>query len=91
MGRSQRSRPKKLAYKLRCIRENFDLTQQEMVKELKWYGLKRERLYAATISQFESGVREPSLLVLLAYSKYSGIPVNSLIDDEIDPFTKPKH
>jgi len=88
MGRSQRSRPKKLAYKLRCIRENFDITQAEMVKELKGYGLRREKLYAATISQFESGVREPSLLVLLAYSKYSGIPVNSLIDDEVDPFTK---
>lgn len=88
MGRSQRSRPKKLAAKLRHIRENFDLTQEQMVKELKAYGLKRERLYAATISQFESGKREPSLLVLLAYSKYSGIPVNSLIDDEIDPFTK---
>lgn len=88
MGRSQRSRPKKLAKKLRRIRENFGITQEQMVKELKGYGLKRERLYAATISQFEGGKREPSLLVLLAYSKYSGIPVNSLIDDKIDPFTK---
>ena len=88
MGRSQRLRPKKLAYKLRRIREEFGLTQTEMVKELKAYRLKRERLYAATISQFESDAREPSLLVLLAYSKYSGIPVNSLIDDEIDPFIK---
>jgi transcriptional regulator with XRE-family HTH domain len=88
MGRSQRLRPKKLAYKLRRIRENFGLTQTQMVKELTAYRLRRERLYAATISQFESDSREPSLLVLLAYSKYSGIPVNSLIDDEIDPFTK---
>ena len=88
MGRSQRSRPKKLAGKLRRIRENFDLPQEQLVQALKAYGLKRERLYAATISQFESGKREPSLLVLLAYSKYSGIPVNSLIDDEIDPFTR---
>jgi transcriptional regulator with XRE-family HTH domain len=88
MGRSQRSRPKHLGRKLRAIRENFDLTQQQMVKELKRFGLKRERLYAATISQFESDKREPSLLVLLAYSKLSSVPVNSLIDDEVDPFTK---
>ena len=86
MGRSQRIRPKKLARKLRSIREHFGVTQEQMVKELKRYGLKRERLYAATISQFEADKREPSLLVLLAYSKYSGIPVNSLIDDEIEPF-----
>jgi len=88
MGRSQRLRPKKLARKLRSIRDKFDLTQEQMVKELKQYGLKRERIYAATISQFEADKREPSLLVLLAYSKFSGIPVNSLIDDEIEPFKK---
>lgn len=87
MGRSQRLRPKKLAKKLRRIRENFELTQEQMVKELKGY-VKRERIYAATISQFEADKREPSLLVLLAYSKFSGIPVNSLIDDEIEPFNK---
>jgi transcriptional regulator with XRE-family HTH domain len=84
MGRSQRSRPKHLARKLREIREQRALTQTQMVKELKRFGLKRERIYAATISQFESNKREPSLLVLLAYSKLSNIPVNTLIDDALD-------
>lgn len=84
MGRSQRSRPKHLARKLREIREQRELTQTQMVNELKRFGLKRERIYAATISQFESNKREPSLLVLLAYSKLSNIPVNTLIDDAID-------
>jgi transcriptional regulator with XRE-family HTH domain len=84
MGRSQRSRPKKLASKLRAIRERLDLTQAEMVKELKRFGLKRERIYAATISQFEADKREPTLLVLLAYSKLSGVSVNDLIDDGIE-------
>jgi transcriptional regulator with XRE-family HTH domain len=78
--------PQTLAYKLRRIRQDFDLTEAEMVKELKWYGLNRERLTPAMISQFESGDRLPSLLVLMAYSRYSGLPLKSLVDDEIQPF-----
>jgi hypothetical protein len=70
------------------IREGFDLTQEQMVKELKASGLKRERLYAATISQFDQGSGNLRCWCCLAYSKYSGIPVNSFIDDEIDPFAK---
>lgn len=83
MGRSQRSRPKHLARKLRSIREKLDVTQAQMVEELKRYGLKNERIYAATISQFEADKREPSLLVLLAYSKASGWTINDLVDDRV--------
>ena len=83
MGRSQRLRPKHLAKKLRAIREWLDLTQAQMVEELTRSGLKNERIYAATISQFEADKREPSLLVLLAYSKLSGHSINDLVDDHV--------
>lgn len=75
-----------LAYKLRRIRENFRNTHAEMITELEDYGIGDERLDVDAITQFESGERVPSDPVLLAYSKYSGIPVSVLTDDGIAPF-----
>jgi transcriptional regulator with XRE-family HTH domain len=36
------------------------------------------------ISEFERGKREPSLLVLVRYARLSGVPVDVLVDDEIE-------
>jgi hypothetical protein len=36
------------------------------------------------ISDFELGKREPNLIVLLAYSKLSNIPLNNIVDDELE-------
>jgi len=36
----------------------------------------------ARISEFESGTREPSLLILLAYARVARIHLEILIDDE---------
>ena len=75
MGRKRRKSPKKLAGKLREIRLWMDLTQEQLAKELK--------TDSGTISRFETGKREPSLLEILAYSRLSGVGVELLIDDKI--------
>lgn len=42
-----------------------------------------ERLFsAARISEYESGVREPSLLTLLAYANVARVHLEEIIDDE---------
>jgi transcriptional regulator with XRE-family HTH domain len=82
MGRGTRTQPKKMKRKLKAIRLNLGMSQQQMVKALHRHA-PHEFLDSAYISQFERGLREPSLIVLLAYSKLSKISVNELIDDEI--------
>jgi len=82
MGRAHRSRPNRLGEKLRLIRIHLGLTQSALIKDL---AAKGETLYPASISLFEQGGREPSLLVLLAYSKLSGVTINDLVDDKVRP------
>jgi len=79
MGRSYRTRPEKLGAKLKLIRARLDLTQPEMIEKL---GVKGEPLYPSSISEYESGKREPPLLVLLRYAKLAGVSTDALIDDK---------
>lgn len=83
MGQSKRTQPKKLKSKLKAIRNRLGLTQQEIVEQLKKYAL-GESIDTGYVSRFENGEREPSLLILLAYSKLSGVSINALVDDELD-------
>ena len=80
MGRSNRSRPRKLGRKLRQIRTGLGLTQTEMIQRL---GVKSEPLTAASISGYELGKREPPLMVLLRYARLAGVCVDTLIDDKM--------
>jgi transcriptional regulator with XRE-family HTH domain len=75
-----RPKPKRLAEKLRQIREALGLSQTEMLRSL---GLEDEMRYAR-ISEYETGQREPSLLTLLAYSRAAGVHMEVLADDETD-------
>jgi transcriptional regulator with XRE-family HTH domain len=43
-----------------------------------------EELVQGTVSAFESGAREPSLLVLLEYAHVANVSVECLIDDGLD-------
>ena len=81
MGRSRRQQPRRLAGKLSEIRTRLDLSQTQMVKRL---GDDGERLQPGHISEFESGAREPSLPVLLQYARVAGVPMEALVDDELD-------
>jgi transcriptional regulator with XRE-family HTH domain len=80
---AKRPVPKKLAKKLAQIRANLGLSQTEMVKALNYQA---SPLRAAQISQFESGRREPPLMLLLAYAKLAGISTDALIDDRQNIF-----
>jgi transcriptional regulator with XRE-family HTH domain len=85
MGRSTRRKPQRLAEKLLDIRKRLDLSQTQMVKRL---GEIADKLQPGHISEFENETREPSLLVLLQYSRIAGVPMEVLIDDELDLPTK---
>jgi transcriptional regulator with XRE-family HTH domain len=73
-------KPARLASKLRHIREAFGLSQSEMVRRLGLAG----KLSRAMLSQFETGAREPGLLVLLKYARAAGVCIDVLVDDELD-------
>lgn len=81
MGRAHRIRPKRLAAKLLAIRTRLDLTQPELIKALN---VKGARLHPASISLYENGEREPSLIVLLRYARLAGVTMDVLVDDKLD-------
>ena len=75
MARYRRRSPKKLAAKLREVRLRLEMTQEELAKHLG--------TDSGAISRFEHGKRDPSLLEILIYSRLSGIPMETLVDDKI--------
>lgn len=80
MGRTSRQKPKRLANKLLRIRQALGLSQNEMIRRL---GMEKE-LIQGTISAYELGNREPSLLILLKYARVAGVNMDVLVDDSID-------
>lgn len=75
-----RPKPRRLAEKLRQIRLALGLSQTEMHRRLEV----DELITYTQISKYESGLREPLLMVLLQYSRAGGIHTEALIDDELD-------
>lgn len=75
-----RERPARLAEKLLQIRTAFGISQGDMLSRLG----RSETGYRNYISDFETGRREPSLLVLLDYARAANVYVEALIDDELD-------
>ena len=80
MGTNPRVRPQRLAEKLRHIRMSLDLTQAELLRQLELEGLATQ----SKISEFESGRRDPSLLILLQYARAAGVHMEDLVDDNTD-------
>jgi transcriptional regulator with XRE-family HTH domain len=80
MGTRARPKPKRLAEKLRQIREALGLSQSEMLRRLDVgddVSLKR-------MSDYELGVREPTLITLLHYAHAARIHMEALVDDDLD-------
>jgi transcriptional regulator with XRE-family HTH domain len=78
MGRKRRVQPQRLAYKLREIRCQLDLSQTEMAARLQDVP---GPPYPGLISRYEQGKAEPSLLILLEYARLAGVPMEVLVDD----------
>ena len=81
MGQKRRPQPKRLPSKLLQIRKRLGLTQDQMADKLKRV---KAPPSGGTISRFEKGQREPSLLVLLEYARLGRISTDVLIDDELN-------
>jgi transcriptional regulator with XRE-family HTH domain len=81
MGQARRPQPARLAEKLLQIRQSLGLSQSQMLQRL---GDTKTKIHAPHISGYESGKREPPLIVLLRYAQAAGVPVELLIDDERD-------
>ena len=79
MGHS-RPRPKHLAKKLLQFRHSLGVSQGELVRQLGVQAL----IEHTTISKYELNKNEPPLIILLAYARLAGIPVEQIIDDELE-------
>lgn len=84
MGRKSRDQPVRLAEKLLRIREALGLSQSEMLRRIG----REESGHRNFISDYERGVRVPSLLEVLAYARVVGLSMDVLVDDDLD---LPKH
>ena len=74
------NKPKRLAEKLRYVRESLGLSQSEMLMRLDV----EDAITRSYISEYEIGQSEPPLLILLRYARVAGVSVDVLIDDELD-------
>ena len=77
---STRLRQQRLADKLLQIRLSLELSQSEMLRRLDAEDL----ITYHQISGYETGRREPPLLILLKYARVAGVSTGVLIDDELD-------
>lgn len=73
-------RPKRLGEKLRQIRDALGLSQTEMLRRLGF----EDDIWYTQISAYETGRREPPLLILLEYARAAGVSTDVLIDDKQD-------
>lgn len=80
MGTHPRRKPKRLAEKLKWVREALGDSQNGVIRRLGFDG----QLTQSDISAFERGAREPPLSVLLKYSEVARVWVNAFIDDDSD-------
>ena len=80
MGKTRRAQPKKLAGKLRKVRSRLDWSQEQMAERLRKV---EKTIYPGLISRFEHGKAEPSLIVLLEYSRIAGVSMETLVDDKL--------
>ena len=80
MGTKVRPRPQNLSRKLRQIRTDLGLSQMQMVRRLGF----EDSLHPGRISEYELSMREPSLLMLLGYSRLAGVHLEDIIDDGVE-------
>ena len=78
MGRSRRNKPKRLGEKLLAVRKRLQLSQTQMARALEL------KVHYSAVSNFELGTREPDLLIVLRYARLIGVPMEMLVDDQLN-------
>jgi transcriptional regulator with XRE-family HTH domain len=78
MGRSRRNKPKKLRRKLLDIRKRLNMSQTQMARALEL------KVHYSAVSNFELGTREPDLLIVLRYARLARVPMELLVDDDLE-------
>ena len=73
-----RDKPKHVAPKLKAIRQRLGLSQTGMLRKLNL------KCCYGRISEFERGRRFPSVPTLLAYARAARIPLEEIVDDEME-------
>ena len=77
-----RHRPKRLAEKLKQIREALGLSQREMAERLaERAGVK---ITSKNISKYERDKSVPFIEVMLAYSRLANVLMNEIVDDDLE-------
>ena len=80
MKKASPTKSGRLARKLRKIRFELGLSQNEILERLGF----GDHLFRSNISQYERGDRVPSPPVLLAYARLANVDLAVLIDDDLD-------
>lgn len=78
MGRSRRNKPVKLSHKLLAIRKRLLMSQTEMARALEL------KVHYSAVSNYELGTREPDLIIVLRYARLAGVPMEMLVDDQMN-------
>lgn len=73
-----REKPKRIAPKLKAIRERLAVSQTGMKRLLNYPGP------YGRVSEWELGKRTPDLIVLLSYAHVAGVPLEQIVDDELE-------
>ena len=73
-----RDNPRRIASKLKAIRERLGVSQTGMKRLLNFKGP------YSRISEFEIGRRMPPLKVLLSYARAAHIPLEQIVDDQLE-------
>jgi transcriptional regulator with XRE-family HTH domain len=71
-------RPQRVAEKVKAIRKHLGVSQTGMLHLINYNGC------YGRISEYERGRRVPTTLTLLAYARAAKIPMEQLVDDELD-------
>jgi transcriptional regulator with XRE-family HTH domain len=78
VGQRSRARPKLLPAKLLAIRLKLGISQSQLARLLDF------NKGTARISEYEHGIREPDLIVLLNYAKLARISMDVLANDNLE-------
>jgi transcriptional regulator with XRE-family HTH domain len=73
-------KPQRLGEKLRQIRDALGLSQTEMLRRLGF----EDDIWYTQVSAYETGRREPPLIILLEYARVANVSTDVLIDDDLD-------